>query len=188
MNKENDLVFGFSFRSEKEKAQQEYVCAPENLFGKVPSGWENRLAECVTLPNNFVTAWNTLLNVLGLALPWPKPSTFNPSTDPRILVWGGSSSVGQYALQILTYYGYRKVIATASPRNFDLVKDPFLASHLQPEIMPTLLTQGIVRPNKPKIVEGATLLERAQKALDILRRKEFGPHPAGRAEKIAEMG
>lgn len=29
--------------------------------------------------------------------------------------------MGQYALQILTYYGYRKVIATASPRNFDLV-------------------------------------------------------------------
>ncbi|KAL8928249.1 MAG: hypothetical protein Q9208_001959 [Pyrenodesmia sp. 3 TL-2023] len=121
-NQENDLVFGFTFRSEREKAQQEYVCAPENLFGKVPSGWEDRLTECVTLPNNFVTAWNTLLNVLGLALPWPKPSAFTPSTDPRILVWGGSSSVGQYALQILTYYGYRKVIATASPRNFDLVE------------------------------------------------------------------
>ncbi|KAL8645187.1 MAG: hypothetical protein Q9226_007412 [Calogaya cf. arnoldii] len=264
--KENDLVFGFTFRNEKEKAQQEYVCASENLFGKVPSGWEDRLSECVTVPNNFVTAWNTLSNLLGLALPWPKPPTFKPSTDPRILVWGGSSSVGQYALQILSYYSYRNLIATASPRNFGLVKecgvahvipynspaadlkkeiearlegkldlpgrsvepiaeiaeagakvaimlpvvirdaaehvepeyemdvgevvgwregvevkgvrthfyldDPFLASRLQPEIMPTLLAQGMVRPNRQKIVEGATLLERAQKALDMLRRKE----------------
>ncbi len=121
--KENDLVFGFTFRSEKEKGQQEYVCAPENLLGKVPSGWEDRLAECVTLPNNFVTAWNTLLNILGLALPWPKPTAFIPSTKPRILVWGGSSSVGQFVLQILAYYGYCNVIATASRRNFDLVKE-----------------------------------------------------------------
>ncbi|KAL8940512.1 MAG: hypothetical protein Q9211_002241 [Gyalolechia sp. 1 TL-2023] len=272
MLKPDDFVFGFTFRSEKEKAYQEYVCAPENLLGKVPPGWEDRLSECVTVPNNFVTAWNTLLNVLGLPLPWPKESTFTPSTDPRILVWGGSSSVGQYALQILSYYGYRNVIATASPRNFDLVKecgvthvvsyhspaeglkkeiearlegkvdfvldcigsrggslepiakiaetvakvaimlpvvirdaaddvepeyeldvaevvrwragvevrgvrthfyldDPFLASYLQPEIMPALLAQGVVRPNRQKIVEGATLLERAQKALDILRSK-----------------
>lgn len=51
-------------------------------------------------------------------------------------------------------------------------QDLFLASHLQPEIMPTLLAQGVIRPNKQKFVEGATLLQRAQKALDILRRKE----------------
>ncbi|KAL8855650.1 MAG: hypothetical protein Q9178_007699 [Gyalolechia marmorata] len=265
MLKEDDFVFGFTFRSEKEKAQQENVCAPENLFGKVPPGWEDRLSECVTVPNNFVTAWNTLLNLLGLPLPWPKTSNFTPRTDRRILVWGGSSSVGQYALQILSYYGYCNVITTSSPRNFDLVKeygvahvvsyhspaadlkreiearlegkvdlvldcigsrdgsvepiaeiaetgakvaimlpvvvrdaaddvepeydmdvgevDPFLASHLQPEIMPTLLAQGVVRPNRRKIVEGATLLERAQKALDILRRKEVSAiaehHPSG---------
>jgi hypothetical protein len=38
--------------------------------------------------------------------------------------------------------------------------------------MPTLLAEGIVKPNKVKIVEGKTLLERAQKAMDALRRKE----------------
>ena len=43
---------------------------------------------------------------------------------------------------------------------------------LQPEIMPTLLAEGIVKPNRQKIVEGATMVERAQKAIDMLRRKE----------------
>ena len=62
---------------------------------------------------------------LGLTLPWPKPAdeSSKPGKDVRILIWGGSSSVGQYALQILRYYGFTNVVATASPRNFQLVKD-----------------------------------------------------------------
>lgn len=38
--------------------------------------------------------------------------------------------------------------------------------------MPAMLANGTVEPNKQKIVEGRTLLERAQKALDMLRRKD----------------
>lgn len=38
--------------------------------------------------------------------------------------------------------------------------------------MPTLLAKGTVQPNRIKVVEGKTMLERAQKALDALRRKE----------------
>ena len=53
-----------------------------------------------------------------------------------------------------------------------MVQNPTFKSKLQPEIMPTLLAHGIVRTNKYRLIEGATLLERAQAALDILRRKE----------------
>lgn len=38
--------------------------------------------------------------------------------------------------------------------------------------MPTLLAEGIVKPNRFRVVEGETLLERAQAALDALRNKE----------------
>jgi hypothetical protein len=38
--------------------------------------------------------------------------------------------------------------------------------------MPTLLKKGVVKPQQQKIVEGATVLERAQRAMDMLRRKE----------------
>jgi hypothetical protein len=38
--------------------------------------------------------------------------------------------------------------------------------------MPTLLKSGIVKPNAYRLIEGETLLERAQKALNALRRKE----------------
>lgn len=33
------------------------------------------------------------------------------------------------------------------------------------------MAEGVVRPNKQRIIEGKTLLERAQKALDTLRNK-----------------
>jgi hypothetical protein len=38
--------------------------------------------------------------------------------------------------------------------------------------MPTLLASGVVKPNRQRVIEGAALLERAQKAMDALRRKE----------------
>ena len=47
----------------------------------------------------------------------------------------------------------------------------FLWEHLQSDIMPKCLEMKIVEPNDQVIVEGKTLLERAEKALDILRRK-----------------
>ena len=54
----------------------------------------------------------------------------------------------------------------------DILQNEFFKYHLQPDIMPTMLKKRFVEPQKQKIVEGATLLERAQKAMDMLRRKE----------------
>jgi hypothetical protein len=51
-------------------------------------------------------------------------------------------------------------------------QNEFFKYHLQPEIMPTMLERGIVKPNAQKIIEGKTMLERAQKAMDALRRQE----------------
>jgi NAD(P)-dependent dehydrogenase (short-subunit alcohol dehydrogenase family) len=50
---------------------------------------------------------------LGLDRPTkiPKPK------DEKVLIWGGSSSVGFYAIQIAAQAGY-KVMTTASPANF----------------------------------------------------------------------
>lgn len=39
-------------------------------------------------------------------------------------------------------------------------------------MMYTMLKEGIVKPQTQKLVDGATVLERAQKAMGMLRRKE----------------
>ncbi|EXJ94017.1 hypothetical protein A1O1_02410 [Capronia coronata CBS 617.96] len=273
--KVGDRVFGFCWRTQAEKAHQEYVVAPEYLFGKVPDGLSMQAA--VTVPNNFVTAWHTFTKNFDFELPWPKPQEYVPKEkDVWILIWGGGSSVGQYVLQVLKWYGYTKIITTASMKHhqrlqaygaakcFDyravdveqdimgflhtqassggigyvldcigsaegsvrpvaqlakagtrvaillpvILKDAaegvkpeyemdvekvadwadgvvvsgvrthfyldnkFLAEHLQPEIMPTLLSSGVIEPNDQIIVEGSTLLERAEKALSMLRNKQ----------------
>jgi threonine dehydrogenase-like Zn-dependent dehydrogenase len=74
----------------------------------------------VTLPNNFVTVFHSLTTDLSLETPWPKPEKYVPDdADAAILVWGGSSSVGQFAIQILRYYGYKNILATASPKHHE---------------------------------------------------------------------
>ncbi|RDL38848.1 uncharacterized protein BP5553_03188 [Venustampulla echinocandica] len=268
-----DKVFGFTWREQKEKSHQEYVTVPEYLLGKIPQGFTPQ--EAVTLPNNVVSSFHALTKDLSIPLPWPiLPSTPKPEhSNSPILIWGGSSSVGQYALQILRHWGYSNLITTSSPSHNTLLKslgatqvfdyrspdcipsildsvsssgglkfvldcigsqdgsltpisklvgkgarvavllpvivrdgsetvEPIYAldakeavewadgvdvrgvrthfylenevfkERLQPEIMPTLLAEGIIKPNKYRVVEGTTLLERAQAALDALRRKE----------------
>ncbi|CAK7227964.1 hypothetical protein SEUCBS140593_006753 [Sporothrix eucalyptigena] len=263
-----DKVFGFAFRENKQKAYQDYATVPETTLGKLPSGFT--FQEAVTLPNNTVTIFHSVTKDLGLPLAWPRPTTKNPHADTPILIWGGSSSCGQYALQILSAWGYKNLLATASARHHDYLKsigarhtfdyrdkdvaqqilkvaphvpyvldciasqqnslaiiaqvaqggtrvaallpvivrdatddeapeysmdtqgavkwadgveargvrthfyeeDAFFKEHLQTTVVPELLATGIVKPNKQRIVEGATLLERAQAAMDLLRRKD----------------
>lgn len=50
-------------------------------------------------------------------------------------------------------------------------KNEYLAKHLQSDIMPAMLASGAVKPSRTVLVEGDTLLERAEKALDLLRCK-----------------
>jgi NADPH:quinone reductase-like Zn-dependent oxidoreductase len=81
------------------------------------------LAEAVTLPNNFVTVFHALTTDLGLETPWPKPDGYVPEQfDDALLIWGGSSSVGQFAIQILRYYGYTNLLATASRKHHEKLR------------------------------------------------------------------
>ncbi|KAH6716834.1 chaperonin 10-like protein [Leptodontidium sp. MPI-SDFR-AT-0119] len=278
--KVGDQVFGFTWRNQKEKSHQEFCTVPSYLLAKLPPN--STLQEAITLPNNLVTVFHALTTDLSLSLPWPRPNPYTPEhASAPILIWGGSSSVGQYAIQILSYYGYTNILTTSSVahhallksygakevfdyRSKDVVADilscpsikgyggkipfildcigskegslrplariagggarvavllpvlvrekeegeeggkggpvygmdvkseaewregvdvrgvrthfylenPFFKEKLQPEIMPTLLAEGIVKPNRYRIVEGETLLKRAQAAMDALRRKE----------------
>ncbi|OTB07285.1 hypothetical protein M426DRAFT_54159 [Hypoxylon sp. CI-4A] len=116
-----DRVFGFAHQQQHWKAHQEYSTAPEWVFGKVPDDFS--LEQAVTVPENLITAFNTIATDLQLPTPWPKPEGYvPPRADDRILIWGAASSVGQFIIQVLKFYGYRNVIATASPRHHEFLK------------------------------------------------------------------
>jgi NADPH:quinone reductase-like Zn-dependent oxidoreductase len=44
-------------------------------------------------------------------------------SDTPILVWGGASSVGLYAVQLFKFYGYKNIIVTASSRHHDMIRE-----------------------------------------------------------------
>ncbi|KAI1752961.1 GroES-like protein [Xylaria castorea] len=269
-------VFGYAHQKPAWKTHQEYSTAPEWVFAKIPEGFS--LEQAVTLPENLVTAFNTISTDLKLPTPWPKPVDYQPPrASEHILIWGAASSVGQLTIQVLRYYGYKHIVATASSKHhahikeigasevydyrsstvvedllksaqgreapaFPLVVDcigsqqgtlaaiskvaqsgsavavmlPVIVKHasnesapeysmdastsvkwapgvnvsgvrthfywrnelfrekLQTEIIPTLLEQGIVQPNRYRTVEGKTLLERAEKALNAMREGASG--------------
>ncbi|KAG9255167.1 chaperonin 10-like protein [Emericellopsis atlantica] len=267
-----DSVISFAWGSDKMANTQQYVTVPAYLVSRIPEGISKPAASTVSV--NLVTVFHTVTKDLGLDLPWPIPSGWTPkAADAAILIWGASSSVGMYALQVLRHWGYRNLIAVSSGRHHDnlrslgatvcfdytkpgveaaivkhigaagvpyiidcigsvegtlrplskiahngtrvaimlpmIIRDAteeeeplyesnpanvlpgewaegvilrgvrthfyleneFFKDTLQSEIVPSLLAQGIVKPNNYRLVEGASLLERAQKALDLLRQR-----------------
>lgn len=262
-----DKVFGFTFQQEKHRPMQTYITIPVTFLGKVPANISAQ--EAATVPSNFCTAIHTITKDLGLGLPWPVPENWAPpEADKPILVWGAAGSVGQYTLQVLKHWGYRNVLAVASAKHHewlrelgatavfdyndeDVVKsissgphipymidcigslegtltplskiaekgskvavmlpvvvnhassddaptyemdvskvlvgqwkegvevrgvrthfyqdNEFFKYHLQPDIMPALLEDGTIKPNKQRVVEGETILEKAEQALSLFR-------------------
>jgi NADPH:quinone reductase-like Zn-dependent oxidoreductase len=113
-----ERVGGFITRntSTANGAYAEYVVAESECgIVPIPEGWS--FEEAAQLGVAPFTALQCLHETLEL------PSPFDARLGPQrpILIWGGASSVGQYAIQFAKLGGFR-VITTASPKNFDLVK------------------------------------------------------------------
>lgn len=94
------------------------IDGPILTIDQLPTGFT--LPQAVTLPNNFVTVFHALTADLNIETPWPKPKDYVPkNADGPVLIWGGSSSVGQFAIQILRYYGYKNILAAASQKHHE---------------------------------------------------------------------
>ncbi|THV06444.1 GroES-like protein [Dendrothele bispora CBS 962.96] len=277
--KVGDRVTAFAFGKSERKAMQEYVVQPRSVVAKIPSSLN--LSAAATIPDNFITAFNSLFNPSYLGLPYPSfapspPSTsVSPSLTTPILIYGAGSTTGQYAIQLLHASGYISILVTSSPkhhsyllslgashvfdyrsstlasdilqvtqgkkveyvldcvtaeatlerisqvvneeggskvalllpikkgdkvrgeggkeemvfelpeernplpkgtkqlgvRNFLYLENSYLRTYLMPKILPHLLDQGIIQPNKVRLLDesSGTLEERVGKGLDLLR-------------------
>jgi NADPH:quinone reductase-like Zn-dependent oxidoreductase len=121
--KVGDRVVGHAVGPEKsrntpaEGAFQHYVVLMDHMVSVIPDSLS--FAQAAVLPLALSTASCGLFQTdqLGLALP-----TLNPTArEETVVVWGGSTSVGINAIQLVRNAGYR-VIATSSPRGFEYVK------------------------------------------------------------------
>lgn len=82
------------------------------------------MREAVGVTATFATAALGFFNKLDLVYPLDttQEAAKGDRKSPWVLIYGGSSSVGLFAIQLAKFAGY-SVITTCSPRNFDLVKE-----------------------------------------------------------------
>lgn len=100
-------------------AFSEYLVARAELeVVPIPGGWSFEEAAQLGVPP--MTALQCLYETLELPSPFEARSTAG-LPQRTILIWGGASAVGQYAIQFAKLGGLR-VLTTASSKNFDLVK------------------------------------------------------------------
>ncbi|KAI8982823.1 GroES-like protein [Trametes punicea] len=109
------FVHGGAFTDEG--AFAEYVKTPADLVWVVPKNTVNH-DEAATLGCAFWTAAQALFHKTRLGL--VEPPARAPGNE-WIFIYGGSSAVGMFAIQLAHLAGY-KVVTTASPRNFNYVK------------------------------------------------------------------
>ncbi|KAK7466231.1 hypothetical protein VKT23_004958 [Stygiomarasmius scandens] len=113
--KVGDRIAGMVFGClEMNGAFAEYAAVPSHMFFKIPEFWSFEDA------SQLGVACYTTCQCLYQSQNLPSPE--NPTTTPiDLLVWGGSSSVGHFVIQLAKLGGMR-VITTASPKHFDRLK------------------------------------------------------------------
>ncbi|GLA33903.1 hypothetical protein AnigIFM63309_003926 [Aspergillus niger] len=111
-----DIVAGLAWGGEVKGlgAYSQYCLADERISFKLPTNIDISRAEASTIPLAAATAWLALFSKGCLAL------NRNQAKGTRVLVWGGSSSVGLYTIQLASLCGF-EVVTTCSPKHFNLV-------------------------------------------------------------------
>ncbi|RDW75385.1 hypothetical protein BP6252_06527 [Coleophoma cylindrospora] len=100
---------------------QQYVKMPAALVAKTPSNISDDEAGGVSLATVAVMTAFYDGTGHGLAAPWTQDGR-KAGAGKAVVILGGSSSVGQYAIQFARLSGYDKIITNASPSHHDYLK------------------------------------------------------------------
>lgn len=120
--KEGDRVFfqGIIGRYDFSTFQQ-YVKMPAELVAKTPKNISDDEAGGVSLATVAVVTGFYDKSGHGLAAPWTEGGE-QAGKGKGIVILGGSSSVGQYAIQLAKISGFDKIVTNASARHIDHLK------------------------------------------------------------------
>ncbi|KAJ4464104.1 chaperonin 10-like protein [Lentinula edodes] len=118
-----DRVTAYAFHNSEAKGMQEYTLQTRSVTAKIPNSLS--LDAAAAIPNNFITAFNSLFNPGYLGLPYPTsfPAPESPPlANAPILVYGAGSTTGHYAIQLLHSAGYTNVLVTASTKHHEYLR------------------------------------------------------------------
>jgi len=180
--KKGDRVFGKSLFLKERGAFQQYVVYSTATASKIPPKFS--YDDVSTLPTALTTAYSGLYSKFphGLGIDAPTTeSTQGKYAGTPIVVLGGSSSVGQFAIQLAKLSGFSPIITTASSKHADFLKEMGTTHILDRNLSSALLKDEINKIiDKPiKFVYDSIATESTQPvALDILT-------PGGHAVLVA---
>lgn len=101
---------------------QQYCKMPAALVGKTPAAVSDDQAAGVSLASVAVlTAFYDRQTGHGLAAPWEAGGE-RVGAGKAVVVLGGSSSVGQYAVQLAKLSGFGRVVTSSSARHADFLR------------------------------------------------------------------
>lgn len=121
--KKGDRVAGFvhGAKYSDRGSFAQYLKTNSELVAKVPDNLDDFQASSMGVGGE--TAVQALFHRLNIPVPdFSKGKVAVKEDSPELLVWSGSTTVGQWAIQLGNIAGY-KVITTASPKNHSLLKD-----------------------------------------------------------------
>ncbi|KAB8295734.1 hypothetical protein EYC80_008559 [Monilinia laxa] len=124
----DDHIFGYAGFEIDSKGSQQYAILELGCFAKVPSNITDDQA--ATFPVNlFASAlsfWSERL--LGIPAPWKYDKSFDAPSQ-SVVILGGGSSCGKFAVQVAKITGIGKIIVVASSSNADELKS-YGATHV----------------------------------------------------------
>ncbi|KIJ25157.1 hypothetical protein M422DRAFT_140198, partial [Sphaerobolus stellatus SS14] len=115
-----DKVFHEGNLNVRSGAYQQYTVAPADLVAKIPSNLS--FDQAASIPLCIMTASVGLYVKDGAGLQGPWDGGEGKYEDQSIVIFGGASSVGLFAIQLAKLSGFSTIIATCSDRNAELVK------------------------------------------------------------------
>jgi NADPH:quinone reductase-like Zn-dependent oxidoreductase len=100
---------------------QQYCNMPAELVAKTPRSTTDEEAAGVMLATMAVVTAFYAEEGHGMAPPWSEAGR-SVGRGKSIIIIGGASSVGQYAIQLARLSGYERIITNASSNNHDFLK------------------------------------------------------------------
>jgi len=163
-----------SFTSDK-STFQEYVIVPHSLAAKIPTNIS--FDEAATVPLTLSTAavgfYHSKENGRGAGLypPWEQGGIGRYSGQP-LVVFGGASSTGLYAIQLAKLSGFSPIIATASEHNTAMLKSigatHVLSRHLSSSALESSIKEIVNGDVIQVIYDAVSIPETQQLGWDLL--------------------
>jgi NADPH:quinone reductase-like Zn-dependent oxidoreductase len=118
------FIASTSYRDLRTSTFQEYTIFDSRLVWRLPKNIS--LKEGSAIGVGLVTA-SSVLEELNVNIfeneDYEKETYIKPENRDSLLVWGGSSGVGSYVIQLAKIAGFKKVIAVSSPKHEEFLKN-----------------------------------------------------------------